>query len=90
MSPLGENEIQERLAGLEGWVRDENRIRRTYRFSDFRAAMGFVNRVAEIAEASDHHPDILVCYREVTLTLCTHEAGGLTDRDFRLARKIDT
>ena len=88
-TPLSDPEIEQRLAELPGWQRSGPAIHRTYRFGDFRAAMTFANRVAGIAEAQNHHPDILVRYREVTLTLSTHDAGGLTERDFRLARQID-
>jgi 4a-hydroxytetrahydrobiopterin dehydratase len=86
---LSDAEISERLAGLSGWVRQADEIRKEYRFADFKAAMAFVNRVADRAEARDHHPDILVQYNRVTLTLSTHASGGLTERDFRLARDID-
>ena len=64
-------------------------IRKEYRHADFTAAMAFVNRVAGLAEAADHHPDILINYDRVTLTLTSHDAGGLTERDFRLAAGID-
>lgn len=86
---LSESGIARQLAALPGWQRAGQAICRTYRLADFGAAMAFANRVAGIAEAQDHHPDILVRYREVTLTLSTHDAGGLTERDFRLARQID-
>lgn len=86
---LSDPEIEQRLAELPGWRRSGQALQRTYRFGDFRAAMAFANRVAGIAEAQNHHPDMLVRYHEVTLTLSTHDAGGLTERDFRLARQID-
>jgi 4a-hydroxytetrahydrobiopterin dehydratase len=88
-STLDEAGIKERLAGLFGWERAGDAIRKEYRFADFAEAMGFVTRVALRAEAMNHHPDILVSYSRVTLTLITHDAGGLTERDFRLAEKID-
>ena len=64
-------------------------ITKLYKFPDFKEAMGFVNRVADLAEEADHHPDILIRYNKVTLTLSTHSAGGLTEKDSQLARKID-
>lgn len=89
MARLSEDEIRERLTAVPGWERQGEAIRRTYRFADFKAAMAFANRVAELAEAQDHHPDMLVQYGSVTLTLSSHDAGGLTARDFRLAQTID-
>jgi 4a-hydroxytetrahydrobiopterin dehydratase len=71
-------------------VMKEKEIGREFRFSDFRRAMDFVNRVADLAETQDHHPDICISYNAVRLTLSTHAAGGLTFRDFFLARMIDT
>jgi len=88
MALLTETEIQERLDRLPGWERRGKQIRRTWSFADFRGSMAFVNRVAELAEAADHHPDIDVRYSKVTLTLSTHDAGGLTARDFALAEAI--
>jgi 4a-hydroxytetrahydrobiopterin dehydratase len=85
---LTETEIEERLARAPGWERDGSRIRRTWTFGDFRGAMAFVARVAELAEANDHHPDIDIRYSKVTLVLSTHDAGGLTARDFDLAGAI--
>jgi len=89
MQRLAESAIQEKLPGVPGWEREGDAIRRTYAFDGFKSAMAFVNRVAALADARDHHPDILVQYSRVTLTLSTHDAGGLTDRDFALAREVD-
>lgn len=86
---LSPNEVSKRLATLGGWELDRKVIRKIFRFPDFAAAMAFVNRVADLAEAENHHPDIAIHYREVTLTLWTHDAGGLTKRDFDLAADID-
>ena len=88
MKTLSDDEIKTRLARLQGWARQESSIQRTFSFDDFEGAMAFVNRVAELAEAADHHPDIDIRYSKVTLTLSTHDAGGLTERDFSLAEKI--
>jgi 4a-hydroxytetrahydrobiopterin dehydratase len=89
MARLSEAEIDARLPGLAGWQREGPAIRKEYRHADFKAAMVFVNRVAELANAADHHPDILINYDRVTLTLSSHDSGGLTERDFRLAASID-
>jgi 4a-hydroxytetrahydrobiopterin dehydratase len=85
---LSEAEVARRLAGLAGWERSGDEIRRTFAFADFKAALAFVNRVGEQAEAANHHPDIDIRYSKVTLALTTHDAGGLTDRDFELAERI--
>jgi 4a-hydroxytetrahydrobiopterin dehydratase len=85
---LTETEIQERLAGLAGWERHGDAIRRTFGFPGFREALAFVNRVGALAEAADHHPDIDIRYSKVTLALSTHDVGGLSARDFELAAQI--
>ena len=90
MNPLSEAEITERLKGLPGWTRNGARIQRTFAFDDFVGSMAFVNRVAELAEAANHHPDIDIRYSSVTLVLSTHDAGGLTQRDFDLAAQVQT
>jgi 4a-hydroxytetrahydrobiopterin dehydratase len=88
MALLTETEIRERLERLPGWERRGDEIRRTWSFADFRGAMAFVDRVADLAEAANHHPDIDIRYSKVTLALTTHDAGGLTARDFALAEAI--
>ena len=89
MARLSDAEARQRLASLKGWEIQGDRLRKQYTLDTFPAAIAFVGRVAELAEAADHHPDILIEYRKVTLTLVSHDAGGLTERDFRLAGKID-
>ncbi len=89
MATLPDDEIRKRLASLTGWERAGQQIRKVYTFPDFKASMAFVNRVAALADTMDHHPDILINYSRVTLTLSSHDAGGLTERDFRLAGQID-
>jgi len=91
MTPLTDAEIEQRLQGAGDWRTDEDHsIVRELAFADFAAAIAFVNRVAQLAEAANHHPDILVHgWNKVRLTLSTHSAGGLTDADFRLASQID-
>jgi len=83
--------IQQRIGEAPGWSGKDRRkcITRTYRFPNFRSTVAFVNYVAELAEACDHHPDIDIRYNKVTLVLSTHSEGGLTDKDFDLARWID-
>jgi len=88
MALLSENQISERLARLPGWERRGNEIRRTWTLADFDSSMAFVNKVATLAQAADHHPDIDIRYSKVTLALSTHDAGGLTERDFDLAEAI--
>jgi 4a-hydroxytetrahydrobiopterin dehydratase len=86
---LAEEQIQRQLAGSE-WARDGEAIVREYKLADFAAAIAFVNRVAELAEAANHHPDILVHgWNKVRLNLSTHSEGGLTGADFALALQID-
>jgi 4a-hydroxytetrahydrobiopterin dehydratase len=89
MSRLDEARLAEAVGQTPGWERAGAEITRTYRFRDFREALTFVNRVGELAERAGHHPDIDIRYNTVTLTLTTHDAGGLTTKDFELARSID-
>ncbi len=86
---MREAEIAARLAALGGWQRVGASIRKQYRCPGFPAALAFVNRVGALAESARHHPDILVEYDRVTLTLTTHDAGGLTERDFDLAAQVE-
>jgi 4a-hydroxytetrahydrobiopterin dehydratase len=75
---------------MEQWSQRPDALERDFRFDDFKDAIAFVNRVADVAEEADHHPDILVHGRnKVRLTLSTHPEGGLTDADHALARRID-
>jgi 4a-hydroxytetrahydrobiopterin dehydratase len=89
MSRLDEAGIVQTLRQTPGWARAGDEIKRTYRFKDFREALAFVNRVGELAERAGHHPDVDIRYNAVTLALTTHDAGGLTAKDFDLARAID-
>jgi len=91
MARLSDSEIDERLAVRQGWRRgDGSSIVCDRSFADFAAAIAFVDRVAELAEAANHHPDILLHgWNKVRLTLSTHSEGGLTDADFALAGQID-
>ena len=71
-----------------GWENNGKEITRLYKFKDFAEALNFVNKVAGLAEAADHHPDIDIRWNKVRLVLSTHSAGGLTEKDFALARQI--
>ena len=83
-------EVERRLKSLEGWQLKGAAIERQYRFDGFASAIAFVVRVGFDAEASDHHPDILISnYKKVTLTFTTHSAGGLTEKDFERAAAAD-
>lgn len=87
---LTDAEIAGGLAAVPGWQREGETIVRTVKLRDFAAAIAYVGRVAELAEAANHHPDICIRgYNRVTLTLTSHDAGGLTSRDLRLAAQVD-
>lgn len=81
-------EIDQALRSLPGWTCDGKALRRAYTFPDFPAAIAFVNRLVAPAEARNHHPDISLSYNRVTLSLTTHDAGGLTAKDLDLARAL--
>jgi 4a-hydroxytetrahydrobiopterin dehydratase len=89
LTKLSDDEIASRLEALAEWSQPGEEIQRTYRFADFVAAMAFVAAVAEHAEKVAHHPDILIRYSRVTLSLSTHDAGGITEKDFDFARAAD-
>lgn len=87
--PLSNADIERELGALRGWRREEGGIRKRFRHTSFVDAIAFVNRVAELAEAAQHHPDIDIRWRNVIIFLTTHEAGGVTDLDLALAREIE-
>jgi hydroxyethylthiazole kinase-like uncharacterized protein yjeF len=89
MERIPEAELAGYLARVPQWTREGIEIARTFNFRNFREAMGFVVQVALLAERADHHPDIDIRYKQVTLRLSTHSAGGLTEKDFALAQQID-
>ncbi len=86
---LTDEQIEQALAGVQ-WSRNGDRIERTVQLADFRAAMVFVNRVADLANQLDHHPDISISWNKVSLAVSTHDSGGLTALDFELARGVDS
>ena len=89
MEKLSENEIQAALADVPEWGEVGGEIQRTFQFSDFKQAMEFVNKVAEAAESAQHHPDILIRYNKVTLTISTHDVGKKKKKDFDFAKAAD-
>jgi 4a-hydroxytetrahydrobiopterin dehydratase len=88
MELLTDDAITAELASVPGWARADSSISHTATLADFRAALLYVGAVAYLAEAANHHPDILIQWNRVTLTLSSHSAGGLTAADFALARRI--
>ena len=89
MALLAREEIDRRLTELKGWTLDGNAIRKQFVFAGFPEAVSFVARLVPGAEAADHHPDIAISYRRVTLSYSTHSEGGLTHKDFEGARMAD-
>jgi 4a-hydroxytetrahydrobiopterin dehydratase len=85
MAALSTQEIESRLNTLPGWLIESGELVRTFQFPDFRAALRFVNAVGELAENAGHHPAIDIRYNRVRLSLVTHDAGGITEKDFGLA-----
>ena len=86
---LGPHEVESLLALVHGWELRDGKLVRTFKFGDFREAMHFVDRMAEVAEAEGHHPDFCVHYSRVDVTIWTHAIDGLSENDFILAAKID-
>jgi 4a-hydroxytetrahydrobiopterin dehydratase len=89
VAALSPQEIKERQAALPDWQIEGDELVKTFTFKDFRAALAFVNRVGEAAESAAHHPDIDIRYNRVRLALVTHDAGGLTGKDFSLAAQAN-
>lgn len=86
---LDSGEIKAWLKKLPEWELEKKHVERTFEFDDFTQAIDFVNSVAEIAEEEEHHPDLDIRFNKVRVHLTSHDKGGLTDRDFELAEKID-
>jgi 4a-hydroxytetrahydrobiopterin dehydratase len=86
---LSDSEVREKLAEIPEWKVVGEALRREFRFADFVEAFGFMTRVAILAEASNHHPEWSNVYARVTIELTTHDAGGISERDFALAERID-
>jgi len=89
MRKLSEIEINERLLELDGWTHEEDAIKREWIFKDYSEAMDFINMVAVIAENQNHHPQLFNVYNRVSLRFNTHDAKGITEKDFDIAKAID-
>lgn len=89
MPVLGEDEIRVGLAGLNGWAFTDGAIAKRFVFDDFVGSVMFVNRITGAAEAANHHPDLVISWNAVTVTLVTHSEGGVTERDLALAAQIE-
>ena len=85
---LNQSQVEEKLKTLPDWTTDGETISRTFKFKDFVNAIDFVNKLVEPAEKAGHHPDIAISYNKVTIDLTTHDAGGITQKDFDLAKTI--
>lgn len=88
MKSLTEAQVSQALGNDGDWNLEDGKLNRTWHFPDFVQAIDFVNRVAQLAEQASHHPDILIRYNSVRLSLVTHDAGGLTERDLSLATNL--
>lgn len=89
MDRLDDQAIDARLGELEGWAREGDAIAKTFELDDFVGSVEFVKRLVEPAEDMNHHPDLSVSWNKVTVSITTHSAGGLTENDFELAKRID-
>jgi 4a-hydroxytetrahydrobiopterin dehydratase len=89
MARLSDEEIEERLSGLDGWERDGDAIGKRFKRGDFKGSVEFVNRLTPEAEEMNHHPDLEISWDTVTVRITTHSEGGLTAGDFELAGRID-
>lgn len=89
MTRLAENEVMAQLAHLPGWYVDDATLRKEFTFKTFRAAMAFINQVADVARAARHHPEIWNSYNRVRLTLSTHDEGGISEKDIAFARAVE-
>ena len=89
MAKLSSDELEMSVRTVPDWREEAGNIVRQFEFEDFMKAMAFVNRVAELSESAWHHPDIDIRWNKVRLALCTHSEGGLTIKDFELAREFD-
>ena len=86
--PLTQSEIEEQIQSVPQWQQEGQTITRTFEFKNFVEAIAFVDRLVEPAEAAAHHPDLAISYNKVTVSLTSHDAGGLTEKDFALAQTI--
>jgi 4a-hydroxytetrahydrobiopterin dehydratase len=89
MALLGQDEIERRLAGLDGWSLKGDAIAKDFERGDFAGSVELVNQIAPVAEDLNHHPDLAISWDTVTVTITTHSQGGLTEADFELARRVE-
>ena len=89
MAALSHEEIQQQMESLKGWSVESKELRKKFTFKSFLPGIEFVNKIAAVAESAGHHPDITINYNVVGIALSTHSEGGITDKDFDLAKKID-
>ena len=89
MPKLGPDQISEKLKTLPGWEHKGEAIAKQYTFKTFMDGIRFLNRIAELAEKMDHHPDVTINYRKITFSLSTHDQGGITEKDFKLGETIE-
>jgi 4a-hydroxytetrahydrobiopterin dehydratase len=89
MEKLSQESIRNKLQALPDWYFDKDALRRDWQFADFKEALSFINHIGGIAEQHNHHPEIFNVYNKVTLRFNTHDAGGITDKDFNIARAIN-
>jgi 4a-hydroxytetrahydrobiopterin dehydratase len=89
MALLEQDEVDRRLAELDGWEREGKAIAKEFSCGDFTGSVEFVNRLTPVAEEMNHHPDVAISWSTVTVTISTHSEGGLTAADFELAGRID-
>jgi 4a-hydroxytetrahydrobiopterin dehydratase len=90
MTRLSDDEIDARLAEVDGWERDGDAIRKRFKHDDFQGSVDFVNRLTPAAQEMNHHPDLEISWDTVTVRISTHSEGGLTENDFVLAASIDS
>jgi 4a-hydroxytetrahydrobiopterin dehydratase len=89
VAALNKAEIHEKLKGMRGWAHQGKAIQKRYTLKSFMPAIGLVNKIAELAEKEQHHPDMTINYNVVGISLSTHSEGGVTQKDFDLAQQID-
>ncbi|AWR93499.1 4a-hydroxytetrahydrobiopterin dehydratase [Acidianus brierleyi] len=89
MKKLSEAEINSLIKNLKGWTLDNNKLKKEFKFSNFKQSINFLDLVEPVADSIDHHPDVCIYYNRVVVELTTHDVGGLSDLDFQLAEKMD-
>jgi len=89
MKKLSDNEINSLIKNLKGWTLDNKKLKKEFKFSNFKQSIDFLNLVEPVADSMDHHPDVCIYYNRVVVELTTHDVGGLSDLDFQLAEKLD-